>query len=83
MLGNVSPDREFRILGPDPRYEIIVARTRDLREDLSEVTGIMLENYPKYQKRVNLAISEAENTKGLYLARKYSMELKMKLKRLQ
>ena len=34
MIGHVSPDREFRLLGIDPRYEIINARTKELKEDL-------------------------------------------------
>ena len=76
MIGHVSPDREFRILGPDPRYEVILARAKDLGEDLSEVSTIMMENFPKYEKKLTRAIGEVDNIKSLYLARKHSMELK-------
>ena len=43
----------------------------------------MMENFPKYQRKMTEAISQIDNLKSLYQARKHSMELQEKLKRLE
>ena len=42
-----------------------------------------MENFPRYQKKLSYAIREVDNLKSLYQARKNSMELRTKLKKLE
>ena len=42
----------------------------------------MMENFPKYEKKLTYAIQEIDNMKSLYQARKSAMELRTKIKKL-
>ena len=33
-IGNISPERLFRLFGPDPHIEIVAAKTRELGDSL-------------------------------------------------
>ena len=72
-IGNIAPERLFRMFGADPNIEVVAAKTRELGENLEEISGLMQDNFYKYERRMNESIAQIDNLKNLYNARKYSM----------